>query len=223
MSRIRCVVFDVDDTLYLERDYVRSGFRAVADHVSRDRGLEGFFERAWDAFCSGTRGSVFDRVLESYGLDPGPIVPELVRVYRSHRPAISLLPDARACLGRLRGRVRMAAVTGGPALSQRSKVEALGLGRLMAPIVFTEELGNGYEKPSPRPFRLVEEAAAASGADCAYVADNPEKDFSGPSALGWRTVRVRRPGGLHASVEAPGADAEIADLSALEETLAGIG
>ena len=53
MSRIRCVAFDVDDTLYLERDYVRSGFRAVAERVRRDHGLEGFFEGAWDAFSSG--------------------------------------------------------------------------------------------------------------------------------------------------------------------------
>ena len=26
---VRCVAFDLDDTLYLERDYVRSGFWAV--------------------------------------------------------------------------------------------------------------------------------------------------------------------------------------------------
>ncbi len=29
-------VFDLDDTLVLERDYVRSGFRAVGEHVRRD-------------------------------------------------------------------------------------------------------------------------------------------------------------------------------------------
>ena len=40
-----CVVFDVDDTLYLERDYVRSGFRAVGVWASRWLGLSGFAER----------------------------------------------------------------------------------------------------------------------------------------------------------------------------------
>ena len=30
MTNSRVVVFDMDDTLYLEREYVRSGFRAVA-------------------------------------------------------------------------------------------------------------------------------------------------------------------------------------------------
>ena len=30
-----------------------------------------------------------------------------------------------------------------------------------------------------------------------FLADNPAKDFQAPDALGWRTLRIRRPGGLH--------------------------
>jgi putative hydrolase of the HAD superfamily len=217
---ISCVVFDIDDTLYLERDYVRSGFVAVAARVRESLGFEDFLDRAWDAFQDGARGSVFDHVLGEYGIGAGTVVPDLVEVYRRHRPDIALLPDARACLDRLRGRRILAAVTGGPVQSQRAKVEALRLHRWLAPIVFTSELGDGAEKPASRAFQLVEESVGVSGRRCAYVADNPTKDFGGPVSLGWVTVRVRRPESLHASVENESdVDAEIADLSGLEAVL----
>ena len=54
------VVFDLDDTLYLERDYVRSGFRAV-DAWLASRGILGFFGEAWANFENGLRGKAFDR------------------------------------------------------------------------------------------------------------------------------------------------------------------
>ncbi len=220
MTPVRCVVFDVDDTLYLERDYVRSGFRAVGEHARLELGVDGFFDRAWGAFSAGARGSVFDQVLKGYGLEPGRIVPELVRIYRTHRPSISLLPDARDCLDRLHGQRALAAVTGGPASSQRAKAETLGLARWMAPILFTGDLGGGFEKPSPEAFRLVEEAVGAKGPACVYVADDPATDFRGPASLAWVTVRVRRPEGLHASVDgSERADVEIPDLSRLEEAI----
>ena len=34
--RNQTVVFDLDDTLYAERDYVLSGYGAVAEHLSDD-------------------------------------------------------------------------------------------------------------------------------------------------------------------------------------------
>ncbi len=53
------------------------------------------------------------------------------------------------------------------------------------------------------------------------MADNPAKDFVAPHRLGWRTVRVRRAGGLHAE-EPSGADVdvEIAGLGELDTALA---
>ena len=82
------------------------------------------------------------------------------------------------------------------------------------------ELGPGAGKPSPAGFRRIEAASGVDGAACVYVADNPAKDFAGPRALGWKTVRVRRPGGLH--VDAPSGDdvdAEIGTLDALDPLL----
>lgn len=214
-----CIVFDIDDTLYLERDYVRSGFSAVDRWLRRNRGVTGFLEAAWEAFLGGNRGTIFDGVLENLELERD-LVRSLVGIYRLHRPAIALLPDARACLDRLQGRVALASVTDGPLDSQRFKAEALGLPGSFATVVYTAELGPGLQKPHPRAFEIVEERTGFPGTDCVYVADNPSKDFAGPKSLGWGTVRVRRQLGLHHGVQSDDdVDLELVDLAGLERIL----
>lgn len=194
----RLLVFDLDDTLYLERDFVRSGFRAVAAHVRGALGLRGFFAAAWRRFEAGERGTVFDAVLAEKGFIPTPrLVRELVRVYRSHDPHVRLCGDARRFLRRPPARTTLAIVTDGPPIAQRSKVRALGLTRLVSAVVLTGRWGPRYAKPHPRAFRALQRRFHVPGNACTYVGDNPRKDFEGPRSLGWMVVRLRRPGGLH--------------------------
>ena len=218
---IRCVVFDVDDTLYLERDYVRSGFEAVGSWFEDFTGVAGFSESAWALFLSGRRGDTFNQALDELGLEPDSgLIAELVDRYRAHRPVIQLLPDAQACLKRVSQSAAVAIITDGPLLSQRAKVETLGLASWAAPILLTDELGPEYAKPDPGAFRLVEDACGARGAACVYVADNPAKDFIASGSLGWRSIRVRRAGSLHRDVPtSDGVDIEVADLAGVADFL----
>src|SRR5690606_21592952 len=134
--------------------------------------------------------------LAAAGVDADPrLVARLVAVYREHRPAIALLDDARAWLDAAAPGTTLAVVTDGPLASQQAKAEALGLDRWVERVVFTETLGPGRGKPHPAAFEHLERELGLAGDRCAYVADNPAKDFAAPHALGWRTVRVRRPGG----------------------------
>jgi putative hydrolase of the HAD superfamily len=217
MSVVDCVVFDIDDTLYLEREYVRSGFRSVGEWVRRHLGIEDFTELACQAFERGVRRSTFNQVLKQRGIEPDPeLIARLVDVYRAHQPDIELEADALTCLEALKGRVALASVTDGPLRSQEAKAATLDLARWMEPIVFTEELGSGFGKPHRRGFELVEKSVDCFGARCLYIADNPAKDFLGPKSLGWRTIRVRREEGLHAAVgSGPDVDAEMPDLGGL--------
>jgi putative hydrolase of the HAD superfamily len=217
----RAVVFDIDDTLYLERDYVRSGFAAAGGWARAELGVADFGERAWAAFEAGVRGRIFDEALAACGVRAnGSVVSQLVDVYRSHAPAIEPHPDVTAWLAGRPADVAVAVVTDGPLASQRAKAAALGLAGWADPIVFTEELGAGRGKPHPAAFARVEAATGMPGAACAYVADNPAKDFAGPRCRGWRTVRVRREGGLHAAVPSgDDVDAEITGFARLNQAL----
>jgi putative hydrolase of the HAD superfamily len=220
-AAVRCVVFDIDDTLYLERDYVKSGFDAL-DPIVRERfGASGFAGRAWARFEQGVRGSTFDVALGECGVAASPEqIAELVAAYREHHPKISLAADAHECLTALVGRVRIAAVSDGPLASQQNKASALGLSRWCDPVLLTASLGADRGKPHPAAFEQVQQAVGVEGEQCLYVADNPAKDFQGPRSLGWRTIRVRRPLGLHFAVEQPVLwDEELANLGRLAEML----
>ena len=222
MNSIEAVVFDLDDTLYLELDYVRSGFRAVGELVRQRFGREGFAAAAWQLFQTGVRRDIFDRVLRQLDVAAdSATVAEMVRVYREHAPDIVLLPDAERCLDALQGIVGLALISDGPLASQTAKARQLGLDRWMAPIILTATWGAGFDKPHPRAFQEVQTALNVRGERCVYVGDNPAKDFDAPAILGWRSVRIRRPDGLHATVPSRvPTHLEIETLDALPGSLA---
>lgn len=219
MTVLRCIVFDVDDTLYLERDYVASGFRAVGAHVARVFHKSGFSALALAEFLAGRRGDIFDHVCRLLGL-PESVVPELVRVYRTHLPEISLSTEGASMLEGLSGRCRLAVITDGPLESQRAKVTALGLARYCSPVICTAIYGRGYSKPHPRAYVAVEELTGVRGAACAYVGDNPSKDFVVPHERGWLCVRLRAVGSLHEAIPSgPDVAFECRNLAELSRVL----
>ena len=213
MKRSLCVVFDIDDTLYLERDYVRSGFETVGHWADKWLHTEGFGRRCWTKFTAGSRRSVFNDVLSETGREPTPeLVQALVEIYRTHTPSIALATDASEALPAISNFADLAVISDGPVASQSKKAAA--------PILLTETLGTGFRKPHPGAFEHVKRCRPANLH--VYVADNPLKDFAAPRQLGWLTIRVRRPGGLHYAVEnsviAP--DLQLADCSGLPAMLA---
>ncbi len=149
---IHTVVFDLDDTLYLERDFVLSGFAAVDRWLSSARGVEGFGERAGRIFREGARGRIFDTVLAELGLHAAPAeVERLVAVYREHTPTVSLMPDAEAALAWAAEAFQLGLITDGCAAVQRRKICALGLEARIACRIVTDEWGRESWKPSPEP------------------------------------------------------------------------
>jgi putative hydrolase of the HAD superfamily len=217
------VVFDIDDTLYLERDYVRSGFQAAGAWAQKALGIPDLADRAWNAFESGVRGTIFDVALHSCGWVATPeTIPELIACYRDHVPDIELLDDARTCLDllSLEDGIVVAVVTDGPLASQQAKARALGLETWSKHLIFTEALGVGFAKPNAGAFELIERRLGVDGTRYAYIADNPFKDFAAPRRMGWTTIRVRRQGGLHCAVDSgDDVDHELADLSELPALL----
>lgn len=215
LDEIEVIVLDLDDTLYLERDYVRSGFSAVGQQ-SRQLGLGDIGDDLWRLFESGVRNNAFDEALVGRGIAPDPaLIKELVATYRSHFPDISLLDDARRFLDRI-GTMPSGLITDGPRESQRAKISALELDTELDWCVVTAELGPGRSKPHPAAFEKIEKAAEQTGRACVYIADNPTKDFEAPHNMGWRTVRVRREESLHANLESPAwVDLEIRSLDEL--------
>jgi putative hydrolase of the HAD superfamily len=216
---LKAWIFDLDDTLYPERDYVRSGYRAVGEWAERRLKLTPVIVRAQlDAlFDGGFRGDAFQWWLTEQGL-PESLLPEMVKTYRDHDPQIAFFPETEAVLEALKPCFRLGLVTEGRRAAQEAKIRALGLDRWIEAVVVLGEDDRADWKPSRKPFDRMLAMLSIAGGEAAYVGDNPQKDFRGAREAGLRTVRIRRDGGLHAGEE-PAAveDAPDREIRTLEE------
>lgn len=197
----RVVVFDLDDTLYLERDYAESGFRAVGHWVAERLGIIDFAERAMRHFTEGRRNDIFNAVFAELGIvTTHDLINRAVDVYRRHLPEICLAPDAEEFLNAARpAGLRFALVTDGYLVAQCSKIRALDLkGRGLWPLICTDLWGRDFWKPHPRAFECIQAVFGLPSDAFTYVADNPVKDFIAPKRLGWQTIQIGRPGRITA-------------------------
>ncbi len=212
---ISAVVFDLDDTLYAERDYAFSGFAQVAQTFAEQLGhphqTETDLRRLFD---TDHRSHVFNAILAERGLsDPVSLVPRMIEVFRSHTPNIRLFADASAALSRLRSPYKLGLITDGRSASQWAKIDALQLRNRFDAIIVTSDLSStaatcaveqapgesvpSFAKPHPLAFERMAERLGTAAGECVYVADNLAKDFVAPNALGWLTVMISRPCGVY--------------------------
>jgi len=100
---------------------------------------------------------------------------------------------------------------------QNAKIDALGIRSLFDLILLTDAWGREFWKPHPRAFQAAVAHFGLEPGAFVYVSDNPAKDFLAPNALGWHTVRIRRPGGVYAGEVAPPGGEPRHTISTLDE------
>jgi len=218
---IKVVVFDMDDTLFPEHEFVHSGFRAVSDFVRGEFGVDTFYQKASKRFAAGDRGRIFNQVLEELRIESDSLVRQCIEVYRSHKPSIALFEDARWALEQF-AQFPMALLSDGYLETQQNKAEALNIAPCFEKLYFTDQWGRQCWKPSSCAYEKIEQDFSVSGEECIYIADNPTKDFVAPNQLSWRSVWVNRGGGEYQGAEvAEGghAELEIDSLYGLEMVL----
>lgn len=198
MEQFEAYIFDLDDTLYREHDYVKSGFRAVAHELGQLSNYDTnyIFKAIIDEWKESGRGRVFDVVCKKLSIDVN--VGDLVSVYRNHRPQISLYEDAEILLNELKKKKKkIGVITDGHSVMQRKKIEMLLLRERVDHIVITGDLGLSNWKPSKVPYKLMIENLGLSNGKSVYIGDNPNKDFITARKLGMKTIRIVRPVGDH--------------------------
>lgn len=183
--------FDLDDTLYTEMDFVRSGYRAVSRELERTSTLDA--ESYYKGICA-RRPVGFEWALQQYfshgGSDSLMSVDGMIEMYRAHTPDISLRPGAREALEDLkRAGHRLVLITDGSTRHQRSKIRALDIEKYFDDILISEEVGG--DKTTDMPWSRVERSFGAPGQRFVYIGDNISKDFHLPGLRGWRTVMMR--------------------------------
>jgi putative hydrolase of the HAD superfamily len=200
---VHAVLFDLDDTLYPEREYVRSGFRAIGEWAEQRLGISQVLVRAdlQSFFDAGFRRDAFQWWLAEKNLPEG-LLAEMTRAFRAHEPHIALRPEAVRLLDELKeAGFSIGLITEGRRAVQAGKVRALELNRWMKVVVILGEEDTQIWKPSVAPFERALQALSTPAGESVYIGDNPQKDFRGARQLGMRTIRIRYADGMHAEEE----------------------
>lgn len=213
---IQAVLFDLDDTLYLENDYFAGGFRAVIDELNhRQTPTPRTATADLLRFHHLAREGVFDRASTIWGF-PRVWIPDLIAVFREHDPEIQLLPGAELVLEETRDRYKIGLVTDGHADVQLRKIDRLGVRPWFESVIVADSLGREFWKPEPLGLlKCLEELDVAPGS-AVYVGDNPDRDTQGARNAGMRAIRVRLNGGYFSdATSSEPADIDVTDLAEL--------
>ncbi len=222
MNWFMILVFDLDDTLYSEITYVKSGLAVVASHLSEqyDLAYTECFNELVSLLQREGRGRVFDSYLRSVGLFSTRAVQRCVAVYRGHTPQISLFRETLPVLEYL-SEYPHYLVTDGNKDVQKNKVSALGIECYFRRVFITHRFGLINAKPSTYCFEKIRRAEKVNWNNMVYVGDNPHKDFVNLNKVGATTIRVRT-GDYGLLLAKPGYDARytIDNIRDLPEILA---
>jgi putative hydrolase of the HAD superfamily len=188
------LVFDLDDTLYPERQFALSGFAAAGRWAEAELGLGGLAEDMARLLDEGYLGELFRIALAGRLPHYSPEhLAGFIGAYRDHDPELSLFDDAAWALAHF-AKAKLGLITDGRHQVQARKVTALGIAARFREIVYTHALGGRqYSKPHPRSYELVEAALGGRGDRLVYIGDNPSKDFIVPNERGWISIMVERP------------------------------
>ncbi len=168
-------VFDLDDTLYSERDFEKSGIKFVYDYLKIDTiDLDSILTNRTNWIEQIVSQASNNFTTES-----------ILKLYRNHTPEIELYTDAKIFLQKLISlRAEMSLITDGRSMTQRSKLKALGIENIFNKIIISDEVKS--EKPSELNYKMV--MSNVSSKEYVYIADNTKKDFITPNKLGWTTI-----------------------------------
>jgi len=181
------IVFDLDDTLYDEIDFVKSGFKEVAKYLADEK----YNDFMIDLFYKEGSGKIFDRLIKKFNLDVN--LQKLIEIYKFHYPNIFLPKESKELLDFSKS-FKTALISDGHYIMQKNKYKKLKLQNYINFPIFTDFFHT--KKPDVIPFKMVMDKYKTEK-KFIYVSDNPKKDFIAPNKLGWITIRFKNPVGIY--------------------------
>lgn len=184
------LVFDLDDTLYDELTYVKSGFTAVSRYLDEEWNIpQKKSKQLMMGLLKKSREKIFDKTLKHYNRFSARNVKKCLTIYHFHEPTIKLYPEAKICLANFKS-IPVYLVTDGNKIVQHKKILALGLDKIVKKYYITYRHGKKHSKPSPYCFEKIRQLEKVDPSKIVYIGDNPLKDFVEIKKLGYKTIRL---------------------------------
>ena len=192
---IKAIVFDLDDTLISEKEYIKSGFQAISEYICKKYDLQ--FKKVLSELMTLSEvdsKNVFNRFFDENKIKyTKQEIKKMITIYRNHRPNITFYEDVLDTVEQLKqNNIKISIITDGYIETQKSKLEAINAYEIFDAVIITEELGREYWKPHPKAFEIIKEKLNVNFEEMMYVGDNPEKDFYIGKIYPINTVRIIR-------------------------------
>ena len=196
IKNFRLIIFDLDDTLYNEIEYVRSGFHEIGKLFPQYNDVE---ELLWRYYIKGM--APIDTFLLNRNIYTPFLKQKCLEVYRMHNPQINLDPCTKQILIELRNKgYYLGIITDGRPDGQRKKIRALRLNTLVDRIIVTDALGGEkWRKPNPISFIKMVKGFDLQFQEGCYIGDNINKDFFAPQILGMGSIWFKNKKGIYYS------------------------
>ena len=176
------IVFDLDDTLYKEIDFVKSAYIYINNYVKIRYNID-LSKNIKKCLDDGI--SFFDLINSRLNQDQSFPIEKYLEIYRFHFPKIKLSDDTTVFLDKiLKHNLEFSIITDGRSISQKNKIKALGLDDLAKNVIISEE--TGFEKPHLNNFKILDRIYPNK--KLIYIGDNTSKDFLAPNSLNWDTI-----------------------------------
>jgi len=176
------IVFDLDDTLFKEIDFVKSAYVYINSYINSRFNID--LSKNIKKCLSGEI-NFFNLINSKLYPDQNFPIEKYLELYRFHYPEIKLSKDTSVFFEKiLSHNIEFSIITDGRSISQRNKIKALGLYDLVKNIIISEE--TGFEKPHLNNFKILNRIY--SNKKLIYIADNTSKDFLAPNSLNWNTI-----------------------------------
>ena len=190
---LQVIIFDMDDTLYSEKEYVKSGYHEIAKIFPDPQYTE---NRLWQLFCQGEKA--IDKYLEQENQFTQELKERCLNIYRSQVPDIHLYTGVEEMLNTLKKQHQLGLITDGRPEGQKAKIRALKLEKKFDEIIITDELGGSkFRKPNPKAFEIIAERFHVDYSRMCYIGDNISKDFIAPQMLGMKSIWYKNLDGLY--------------------------
>jgi putative hydrolase of the HAD superfamily len=183
-SKTSFIILDLDDTIYKEVNFVKSGFKAVIKKYT-DHHTDKLLDMMMNAWIKGD--NAIHKLLELLNISDIPIQ-EPLNIYHNHYPDLDLPQDSHLFFQKAISRgCKLGLITDGRTITQKNKLLALGIDNLFEKIIISEDFGS--EKPSILNYQIFEETFPEN--QFSYFGDNTKKDFIAPAKLGWKMFCIK--------------------------------
>ena len=178
----KAVIFDLDGTLYDERDYLSAAWLGIGKDLEKKQGIP--FSQVYkfleDEFSLHGHTALFNKLITAFGLSAA-YLPEALEILRNVEISdkINCYPEMTGCLEWLisEGR-KLFIVTNGNLTQQKNKIKNIEFGALLnhIDVVYANEI---VPKPDPAVFLFLQKKYQLLKEEVLMVGDSPtDESFS---------------------------------------------